>query len=355
MGASLERYHRQMLLPEVGADGQARLAMGRVLIVGCGALGCAQADMLARAGVGHVRIVDRDVVEPTNLQRQTLFAQADVGKAKALAAAERLAAVNPDITLEPVAADFTSDHAEALARDAGVIVDGTDNFETRYLLNDVSVKLGVPYVYGGVVASRGMAAAFVPGDGPHSTPCLRCVLPEPPPAGSVPTCDTAGVLMPAVMIVAAQQAADAMKVLLGRRDLLSGTLLEFDLFANTRRRMRLHDLVGDRVGDRSACRCCGRGLFDFLDGGRACEALALCGRGAVQVTPPAGARVELGALRERLSALGPCALVGPLLKAEVDGGGKRYGLTVFPDGRAIISGTQDPGEARSVYARLIGA
>lgn len=344
------RYHRQMLLPEVGELGQDRLARGRVLIVGCGALGCAQADMLARAGVGHIRIVDRDVVEPTNLQRQTLYAEADLGKAKALAAAERLHAVNSGITIEPIAADVTSENARELARDAGVIVDGTDNFETRFLLNDVSVMLGVPYVYGGVIASRGMAATFVPGGGPHATPCLRCVLPEPPPAGSVPTCDTAGVLGPAVMIVAAQQATDALKVLLGRHDLLSGTLLEFDLFGNTRRRLRLADLVGDR----SACRCCGQGRFDFLDGGLAAAAQALCGRNAVQVTPPPGARVELGALRERLSAHGPCALVGPLLKADVDGGAKRYGLTIFPDGRAIISGTDDPAEARSVYARLIG-
>lgn len=344
------RYHRQMLLPEVGELGQDRLARGRVLIVGAGALGCAQADMLARAGVGHIRIVDRDVVEPTNLQRQTLYAEADLGKAKAMAAAERLRAVNSGITIEPIAADVTSENARELARDAGVIVDGTDNFETRFLLNDVSVVLGVPYVYGGVIASRGMAATFVPGDGPHATPCLRCVLPEPPPAGSVPTCDTAGVLGPAVMIVAAQQAADAMKVLLGRHDLLSGTLLEFDLFGNTRRRLRLADLVSDR----SACRCCGQGRFDFLDGGLAAAAQALCGRDAVQVTPPPGASLALDALAARLAAMGECSRVGPLLKVRATHGHKRYGLTIFPDGRAIISGTDDPAEARSVYARLIG-
>ncbi|UYV11271.1 MAG: ThiF family adenylyltransferase [Phycisphaera sp.] len=351
MDMPVDRYHRQKLLPEIGDAGQVRLAGCSVLIVGCGALGCAQADLLVRAGVGHIRIVDRDVVEPTNLQRQTLYAEADVGNAKAIAAAARLRAINSTITIEPVTADVTSENAERLAEECDAILDGTDNFETRFLLNDVSVKLGVPYVYGGVIASRGMAATFVPGNGDHSTPCLRCVLPEPPPSGSVPTCDTAGVLGPSVAIVAAQQAADAMKVLLGRLDLLSGTMLDFDLFKSTRRRLRLVDLAGDR----SACRCCGRGLFDYLDGSSGSEAVALCGRGAVQVTPSNQAVVALGGLAERLAAHGPCKRVGPLLKAETSQGNKRYGLTIFPDGRAIISGTEDPAEARSIYARLIGA
>lgn len=351
MADTVDRYHRQKLLPEIGDVGQQRLAQGRVLIVGCGALGCAQADLLARAGVGHIRIVDRDIVEPTNLQRQTLYSEADVGKAKALAAAERLHAVNSGITIEPVPADLTGENAEELAAGFHAILDGTDNFETRYLLNDSSVKLGVPYVYGGVIASRGMAAAFVPGDGVHATPCLRCVLPVPPSAGSVPTCDTAGVFGPAVAIVATQQAADAMKLLLGRQDLLNATMLDFDLFCNTRRRLRLADLAGDRA----SCRCCGQRLFDFLDGTRGTEALALCGRGAVQVTPPGGTRLALEALESRLASHGPCRRVGPLLKAEATQGQKHYGLTIFPDGRAIISGTEDLAEARSIYARLIGA
>lgn len=351
MDVPVDRYHRQKLLPEIGDEGQERLAGGQILIVGCGALGCVQADLLARAGVGLIRIVDRDVVEPTNLQRQTLYAEADVGNAKALAAAERLRAVNSAITIEPITADVTSENAEQLAVDCDAILDGTDNFETRFLLNDVSVKLGVPYVYGGVIASRGMAATFVPGDGPHSTPCLRCVLPEPPPSGSVPTCDTAGVLGPSVAIVAAQQAADAMKVLLGRLDLLSGTMLDFDLFNNVRRCLGLADMAGDR----SACRCCGQRLFDHLNGSSSSNAVALCGRGSVQVTPSSHALVALDELAERLASHGRCKRVGPLLKAETSYGEKRYGLTVFPDGRAIISGTEDLAEARSIYARLIGA
>lgn len=351
MGHAADRYHRQKLLPEIGDAGQARFVQGRVLIVGCGALGCGQADLLARAGVGHIRIVDRDVVEPTNMQRQTLYVEADVGRAKAIAAADRMRAINSTITIESVAADVTSENAEQFAEGCDAILDGTDNFETRFLLNDVSVKLGVPYVYGGVIASRGMAATLVPGVGEHRTPCLRCVLPEPPPAGSVPTCDTAGVLGPVVAIVAAQQAADAMKVLLGRLDLLSGTMLDFDLFKNTRRRLRLADLAGDRA----ACRCCGLGMFDYLDGSSGGDAVTLCGRGAVQVTPSNHAVIALDDLADRLATHGPCKRIGPLLKAEASQGEKRYALTIFPDGRAIISGTEDLAEARSVYARLIGS
>ena len=347
MDSPSDRYHRQKLLPQIGAAGQERLAKGRVLIVGCGALGCAQADLLVRAGIGHMRLVDRDVVEPTNLQRQTLYAEADVGASKAHAAAARLAAINSGVNTEPHATDLTPDNAEALAKGCHAILDGTDNFETRFLLNDVSVKLGVPYVYGGVIASRGMAATFVPGQ----TPCLRCILPEPPPAGSVPTCDTAGVLGPTVSIVAAQQAADAMKVLLGRFDLLGGTLLDFDLFNNTRRRLALEDLAADRA----SCRCCGAHRFDFLEGDHAASALALCGRDAVQVTPSAGGMVEMDDLGQRLAAHGPIRRVGPLLKAEASQGTKKYALTIFPDGRAIIGGTEDLAEARSVYAKLIGA
>ncbi|MEQ9096476.1 MAG: ThiF family adenylyltransferase [Phycisphaerales bacterium] len=350
MDPSVDRYHRQKMITQVGDAGQRRLSEGRVLIVGCGALGCAQADLLVRAGVGHVRIVDRDMVEPTNLQRQVLYAEADVGKAKAIAAADRLRAINSGVMIEPITADATSENIEELAESADAILDGTDNFETRFLLNDVSVKLGVPYVYGGVIGTRGMAATFVPGGGPHATPCLRCVLPEVPPAASVPTCDTAGVLGPAVSIVAAQQATDAMKVLLGRVDLLSATMLEFDLFENVRRRFRLKDIASDRA----SCRCCGLGLFDSLDGGATSAAQALCGRGAVQISPTQGTAIALEDLAGRLAAHGPCRRVGPLLKAETTLGEKRFGLTVFPDGRAIITGTEDLAEARSIYARLIG-
>ncbi len=351
MGLQVDRYHRQTLLPEIGVVGQERLAHGRVLVVGCGALGCAQADQLVRAGVGHVRIVDRDVVETTNLQRQVLYAEADVGKAKALAAAERLRAINSSVAVEPIATDATHENIQELAGGVDAILDGTDNFETRFLLNDVSVKHGVPYIYGGVIASRGMTATFIPGEGAHSTPCLRCVLPEAPPPGSTPTCDTAGVLGPAVSIVAAHQAVDAMKVLLGRFDLLSSAMYEFDLLGGAQRRFALADIAGDRA----ACRCCGQKRFDALEGLGGNTAQALCGRGAVQVSPAVDSVIGLDELASRLELHGPCRRIGPLLKAEATQGDRRFGLTVFPDGRAIISGTEDLAEARSIYARLIGA
>jgi len=347
MSLSVDRYHRQKLIPGVGEQGQQRLGQANVLIVGCGALGCAQADLLVRAGVGRVRIIDRDVVEPTNLQRQTLYAESDIGNAKAYAAADRLRAVNSAVTIEPFASDLTPDNVEELAEGCQVILDGTDNFETRYLLNDLSVKLGVPYVYGGVIASRGMAATFVPG----RTPCLRCVLSEPPPVGSVPTCDTAGVFGPTVSIVAAQQVADAMKVLLNLQDLLSNSMLDFDLLANVRRRLKLADLASSQAD----CRCCGQRRFDLLDGASAARAQPLCGRMAVQVTPGGSADVGMDELGRRLMTHGPCRRVGPLLKAVASEGERRFELTIFPDGRAIIAGTEDPAEARTIYARLIGS
>jgi len=374
MGPIADRYHRQRLLPEVGDAGQARLAAARVLVVGVGALGCQVADLLARAGVGHLRLVDRDVVEASNLQRQTLYAQADVGCAKAEAARRRLLAINSAVRVEALAVDATADTARGLARmDGGpphVIADGTDNFETRLLLNDLAVELGVPYAYGGVIASRGMAATFLPptaaglpptaaGAGAHATGCLRCVMRHAPPAASVPTCDTAGVLGPAVALVAAHQAADALKVLLGRADLLSGEMLEFDLMAGRLRRLSLADLAAP-----GPCPCCQGGRRDALDGhaaGAAPAATALCGRNAVQVCPAGAGRVDLAALERRLAALGPCQRVGGLVRAEVhrEGGGPGAGepwrLTVFADGRAIIAGTEDPAVARGLYARLIGA
>ncbi|MEO1008496.1 MAG: ThiF family adenylyltransferase [Planctomycetota bacterium] len=348
------RYHRQILIPEIGVEGQRKLAEGRVLLVGCGALGCAIADQLARAGVGSIRIADRDTVEPTNLQRQTLYAEADVGRAKVEAAADRLRAINSTIEIEPVAADVTAENAEELAVGVDAILDGTDNFETRFLLNDLAVKRGVPYAYGGVIAARGMAATFVPRPHAHATPCLRCIIPTPPPAASVPTCDTAGVLGPAVAIVAAQQAADAIKMLLGRFDLLGGTMLDFDLMANSRRRYVLADLAPE-----DGCRACGERRFDFLERESGGDARALCGRNAVQVTPGRvedGARaIPLDALADRLGLHGSCQRIGPLLKANVESDGRRWQLTIFPDGRTIVAGTEDPAEARSVYARLIGA
>lgn len=355
---AMNRYHRQMLLPGIGPEGQRRLGESHAVVVGCGALGCAAADLLARAGVGTLTIIDRDVVEATNLQRQTLFDQgdADAGSPKAEAARARLSRVNPAIRVRGVVADVTHRNAERLVRGtdgaplAGVIIDGTDNFETRYLLNDLSVKLGLPLCYGGVVGSEGMSATFVPGGA-----CLRCVFEEPPAPGTMPTCDTAGVLGPAAAIVGACQAADAIKLLAGIPERLGGTLLHFDLWTNQRRRV---DLAGARRPD---CPCCGERSFPFLDGATAQRAVRLCGRNAVQIAPPEDDRageIDLERLADRLgpSAAGGRAITnGFLLRAVVPGvGGAALELTVFRDGRAVVRGTEETEVARAAYARYVG-
>jgi molybdopterin-synthase adenylyltransferase len=351
--ADMQRYHRQMLLEGIGEAGQRRLAGSHACIVGCGALGCTIADLLARAGVGTLTIADRDTVELTNLQRQSLFDEEDArqGLPKADAARRRLERVNSLVLVRALVADVAGPRAEGLLFGEGqgpaVLLDGTDNFETRYLLNDLSVKRGVPYIYGGVVASRGMQATFVPG----RAGCLRCMFEDLPVPGSTPTCDTAGVLGPAVAIVGACQAADAIKVLLGREDLLSRTLLDIDLWSNQRRRLEL-------TPPRPDCPCCGRRRFEFLDDQARGTTAALCGRGAVQVSPGQPAGVDLQSLAARLRPHGEFAhLPGLLVRGELRGeageGGPLH-LTVFADGRAIVKGTQRPERARAVYARYVG-
>lgn len=359
----LARYHRQVLLPGVGESGQRRLLASHAAIVGCGALGTVAAEMLARAGVGRITLIDRDVVEWTNLQRQTLYDEADASDAtpKAVAAAAQLARINSSIVIAPHVADFNGCNAERLlglhadraAADApapGVIVDGTDNFETRYLLNDLAVRHGVPYVYGGAVGTRGMQMTVLPG----RTACIRCVFPDAPAPGASPTCDTAGVLAGSTSIIASVQATEAIKILLGRFDLIAPTLLEFDLWTNHRRRL---DLAGARD---PACPCCGLRRFEFLDA--AADATAtLCGSASVQVLPTIRERtggehgprpVDLDARAARLAAHGPTARTPHLLRASLDA--ERAEITVFRDGRAIIKGTTDPARARALYARFVG-
>jgi adenylyltransferase/sulfurtransferase len=358
-----------MLLPGIGEAGQRRLGAGTAMVVGVGALGTAAADLLARAGVGRLVLVDRDVVELTNLQRQTLFTEADAlaGTPKAEAAARALHAANSSVKVEAVVGDVTARSAEKLlaAHGPGVLLDCTDNFATRYLLNDVSVKRGVPLVYGAAVGTVGMAMTLVPGKGGATgrTACLRCVFPDAPAPGVMPTCDTAGVLGPVTAMIGAYQASEAMKVLVGALDRLSTSLLEFDLWEGRRRRI---DLSAARDPD---CPCCGRREFVYLDGRVAVDTTVLCGRNSVQVTPALElirGRLDLGALRERLRGHGTFDVTPFHLRGTVAGRARGAGddddedagpltVTVFPDGRALIHGTTDPAVARSVYARLIGS
>ena len=337
----MDRYHRQTLLPFVGPAGQGRLAGARVLLVGCGALGGTVADQLVRAGVGHLRLVDRDVVEWTNLQRQVLFDEADArdGTPKATAAAERLRAVNSAVAVEPVAADVHAGNVERLMDGVDVTVDGTDNAETRYLVNDAAVKLGRPWVYGGCVGADGRVMTVRPGG-----PCLRCVFPAPPAAGELPTCDTAGVLGPAAAVVAALQAAAVLRLLVGADPI--DALLSLDVW---RGRFRSVD-VGPPDPD---CPCCGGRRFDFL--GRPVESTAatLCGRNTVQVRPVAPTTVALETVAARLSAAGDVRRSAFLLRF-TPAGEAGVVLSVFPDGRTLVAGTADPARARSLVSRYIG-
>lgn len=342
-----------MLLPGWGPEGQRRLASSTAVIVGCGALGCASSDLLARAGVGRLILIDRDLVEPTNLQRQTLYAEADLDWPKAEAAARRLRAVNSDIAVDPRVCDLSHasvrEVAPELLEPVGptVIIDGTDNTPTRYLLNDLAVHAGLAYAYAGVVATHGLQATFTPfASGPVGA-CLRCVFEDPPAPGSLPTCDTAGVLGPAVAIVAGAQAADAIKVLLGREDLLSRSLLEFDLWSNRRTRL---DLASARRPD---CPCCGQRRFEFLSGERSEGPVVLCGQTAVQLAPAPGTRVDLVSLASAWAPLGDVKSSPWLIRFAP--AGSALSLTLFRDGRTIVHGTDKPDAARAFHARFVGA
>lgn len=344
--AAPDRYHRQSLLGVIGEAGQTRLAGSHALVVGCGALGTVSAEWLVRAGVGRVTLVDRDVVEATNLQRQVLFDEADAaaGIPKAEAARRRLIAINSGVEVRAEVADFNHANARRLAGEGvGVIVDGTDNFETRYLLNDLAVERGVAYVYAGVVGTGGTGMVVRPGVGA----CLRCLFPEMPAAGTTATCDTVGVLGPLVGMVASWQAIEALKVLLGDAGAVSGGLWTWEAWVNE---ARCVDVSSARDSD---CVCCGRRSFEFLEGRGASRAVSLCGREAVQVSPPGEvARVDLGALAGRLRAHGPVVANEFLVRADLEGEGVE--LTVFADGRAVVRGTDRVEVAKGVCARYVG-
>lgn len=368
-----DRYHRQTLLPWIGESGQAKLRSSHALVVGCGALGTCLVDALARAGVGALTIVDRDVVEITNLQRQVLFDESDVeqGMPKAEAAKLKVGRVNREVKVNAHVDDFNHRNAASFAQGVDIIMDGLDNFETRYLLNDLAVSRGLPYVYGGAVGTSGVSFAVLPHpfsgrdrqaprpsavrwDEPQSTPCLRCVFPEAPPPGVSPTCDTAGVLGPIVSIIAAWQAAQALKILTGNVQAIDRFMLSVDLWSNDVRRF---DVSQARNPD---CPCCGRGEFPYLMGEAGSAATALCGRNAVQITPgSSGGGLDLGEIARRLKPHGAFAqtrfLLRGTLDAEKDENGEPIELTVFPNGRAIVKGTHEIDQARSIYAKYVGA
>jgi adenylyltransferase/sulfurtransferase len=336
--ASHPRYSRQIVLPELGLQGQQRLLDSAVVVVGCGALGGHLAQTMVRAGVGRVGLVDRDFPELHNLQRQVLFDEDDVTAAvpKAEAAARRLRRVNHDVVIDAYVMDVHPRNVEALVKDFDLVLDGTDNFETRYVLNDACVKSGVPWVYGGVMGTTGTTMSILPGDGP----CLRCLLPEPPAPGSAPTCETAGVLNTLPAMVAALQCTEAFKILTGSPP--SRLLVSIEAWEN-----RTLQATIDRKLD---CPTCVGRTFDFLDGSAVAWVTRLCGGNLVQVEPPGEVVLSLTRLHSALAPLGHARLSDGVLRFQVDS----YELFVFPDGRAIIRGTTDEHVAKGLYAKLVG-
>lgn len=336
-----ERYSRQILFPEIGREGQEKLLNSRILLVGCGALGAAQAEMLARAGVGHLRIVDRDFVEFSNLQRQTLFKESDAAERlpKAIAAQTRIAEINSEIEVAALVADVNNSNVESLIDGVDLVIDGTDNFQVRYLLNDACVKHARTWIYGAAVSSYGTTMTIRP----HQTPCLRCIFDEMPDAGSSPTCDTAGVIMPIIATVAATQVAEALKILVGDTDSLHGSIMQFDVWANDRQRIKLSEPNPD-------CKCCSQGVYEFLDADAQEFSAVLCGRNAVQIAPPTTTKIDLAALADRISSVADAKQNEYLVRFMAG----ENEITVFADGRAIMKGLDDIAAARSLYAKFIG-
>ena len=335
---SLDRYSRQVIFPGIGKEGQEKLARSTVVVIGCGALGTVAATALARAGVGTLRIIDRDFIEYHNLQRQILFDEEDVRLQipKAIAAERHLKAANSAIEVEGIVADVNYRNVERLVEGADVIVDGLDNLETRYLINDVSLKHGLPWIYGAAVSSSGMMMAVIPG----RTPCIRCLFPSLPPVGQNGTCDTAGVVNAAPMAIGALQGAEAIKVLLG---IETAGLISIDVWSGQFSRLNV-DLQPSL--DCPAC----HGRYEFLDARFGVRTTSLCGQNAVQVLGSGDATLSFDEVARSLRSIGQVDYNEFMLRFVVDG----REMIIFPDGRAIVKGTDDESAARSLYAKYVG-
>jgi len=338
----LERYSRQMILPGWGRERQQRLGQKTAVVIGCGALGSHVASHLARAGVGRLVLADRDFVEWHNLPRQALYAEADAaaGVPKAVAAARRLRQINSLVQIEEHVVDVNPDTVEPLIAGADVVMDGADNFEVRYLVNEACVKHGIPWVYGGVLGTYGLSAAILPGE----TPCLRCLLGPLPPPGAVPTCETAGVLGPAVAVIAALEVTEGLKILLERHAELLRSLVMVDLWNGDFERAQTQK-------GQTRCPVCDEGRYELLEAEQGSMAAVLCGRAAVQITPRPRQSLDLTALAERLTVVGRVDANEYVLRLDVEG----VQLAIFADGRTIVKGTDDPVLARVLYARYVGS
>ena len=334
-----ERYSRQMLFKPIGTSGQQKLGNSTVLVVGAGALGTVICNHLVRAGIGKIKIIDRDYVEISNLQRQMLFDEKDVEKAlpKAVAVKEKLQNINSNVMIEAITGNASTDNIDELTEEVDVVLDGTDNFATRYMLNDICYKKNIPYSYGGVVSSRGMTAFFVP----DKTPCMRCIIKEG--AGSGQTCDTVGVISPAVDMVSSMQVTETLKYLTGNKDHLRKTLYTFDLWFNYQYEIKLSNVNPD-------CPTCQQHYFPSLQKHASALETVLCGRNTVQIHEKK--EMDLSIWEERLNRVAATKRTPFLLKAELD---HHIQFVLFPDGRVLVQGTEDIISARSMYDRYIGS
>ncbi len=336
------RYSRQTLFQPIGEAGQRSLMNSRATLIGCGGLGTVVADMLVRAGIGFLRIVDRDFVEESNLQRQMLFDSTDVAQnlPKAEAARRKLKLINPDSEVEAFVRDIDPSSIVSAVEDVDLIIDGTDNFETRYLINDAAIALNKPWIYAAVVGSYGMTTTIVPGE----TPCLRCLYEKPPPPGTVPTCDTAGVLASIVHIIAAYETTQAIRLLCRISGGIRHEMIYTDVWTGEHKCIKTDDSRDPN------CEACVKKQYDYLNAERGSLATSLCGRNAVQVSWKEAHKVDLERLADTLRASGTVKVNAYLLKFS----GPEAQFTLFPDGRAIIQGTNDPKIARELYARFVG-
>ena len=344
MEPSLERYSRQTLFQPIGIEGQKKIQAARIGLVGLGALGSTIAESLVRAGFGTLIAVDRDIIEPSNLHRQGLYQESDARNRlpKARAAQARLEAMNQEVKVVTQVTDFRADNAEEIFDQCDVLIDGTDSFETRYLINDLAVHMDIPWIYGACVGASGMTSTIIPG----KTPCLTCLFPDPPPPGSGETCDTAGIISPAAQIVASLQVTECMKLVTGAHADLRPGLLSFELWP-----FRLIEIGTKNPKPRSDCPTCVKREFDSLDGDHETEGIVLCGRDSVQIRPANRSKIDLEDLAKRISGQGSVSCHQDVLEFET----KDLKLTLFSDGRALIQGTTDPARARQFYAQYVGS
>ena len=343
MEQSLERYSRQILFQHIDEDRQKKLIDSTVLLIGCGALGTVSSSYLVRAGIGQLRIIDRDFIEENNLQRQILFDEDDIleNVPKAIAAQKKLQRINPNIKVEGFVTDINYSNIEELTKDVDIIIDGTDNFETRFLVNDYCVKNSIPWVYGACIGSRGVVMNIIP----SMTPCLRCVFETMPQIGSFPTCDTAGVIGPIAGIIASFQVTEAIKILTGNYDSVNKNLLEIDVWETNFRQIDISELK-----DTNNCPTCKLYNYEFLKAEAGIMTTLLCGKNAIQVMSRNIGNIDLRHLERRLVSIADVSCNDFMLKFKI----KDHAFTVFPDGRAIITGTADTSIAKSLYSKYLG-